>query len=746
MRRITKWLGTVLECLEPLWVAGLAVLLLQLGRKWLPLTGEAYEWAQYLLLGTVFPLCLLTAALVRRPRSFPEGLARLLKGSLALVYLLPWKYVLKGAWEHPALPVLAASQGLALAAVVLVQRRWRPAAERPPLTPLGIVVGASVFLFAWVVAVRWVWWAPFPDWVTASGYSRAVAAAALVLVAVSFVRLCWFRPEGQTRPGRFWLSSLPALAVLFLASSHVYRSGLHVTADNPFGDTAYHHWGAIIGPAQLVRQGGWLLWDVPAQYGFLSTLTIAWLPFPDVWQAGYTVHAALLFLSASFLFLVLRSLLPGALHYGLSLLVTLAAVFLIPGVPRALGGPFITPAVGAFRFFWCYALLAVLLWAHCAALKGARGSAPLWVGCLTWLAGTLWSAESAAYCLAVWVPAYVFLVLGRLRTAPGGTGRGAFVRRLAAWLALPPALLAAALTVISASYVVGLGHLPDWYAFAEYCFALQAFAVPIAPTGGVWVLLLVTCAVATAAFYALRGEDRYRDLPLLAGAGGALWATGSYFVGHSHEANATNLAPIMMTAVALTLFVLARQRTPAGWHVWVRLGFAPVVTVLLMAAFWRADLTAAYARDAARGYRTRVHTLLPRADADLCGLIAAAGIRADTPTVFLDNRPGYLTGFPVWDAPDGRGRPRPVTGSPCWLPAASLVVYMPLSEPRKRLYFERFAARTRTGGWLIQPNEELAPPLAWIIDQAGRTHVPVRSVVSGRWRATWYAYGSADAP
>src|SRR5437763_948910 len=70
---MAKLLPTLRGDLETLWVGGLAMVLLFLGSCWLPLEGEPYEWAQYLLLGTVFPALLVACSLLGRSPKMRRG-------------------------------------------------------------------------------------------------------------------------------------------------------------------------------------------------------------------------------------------------------------------------------------------------------------------------------------------------------------------------------------------------------------------------------------------------------------------------------------------------------------------------------------------------------------------------------------------------------------------------------------------------------------------------------------------------
>src|SRR5262249_21237705 len=136
--------------------------------------------------------------------------------------------------------------------------------------------------------------------------------------------------------------------------------------DYLFDFWSFYHWGVFTGPADTVRQGGWLLWDVPATYGFLSTLAIAGVPTASVWDGFFLLNSAACFAAMAVLFLFLRARLDPLA----AAVVSLAAVVWLPG-HTAGGGVLATPNAGAFRFVWCQLLLGL-------AVIGTRRPA-LWV-------------------------------------------------------------------------------------------------------------------------------------------------------------------------------------------------------------------------------------------------------------------------------------------------------------------------------------------------------------------------------
>jgi hypothetical protein len=63
----------------------------------------------------------------------------------------------------------------------------------------------------------------------------------------------------------------------------------------------------------------------------------------------------------------------------------------------------------------------------------------------------------------------------------------------------------------------------------------------------------------------------------------------------------------------------------------------------------------------------------------------------------------------------------------------------PLPEERRRVYMSRFAARTGTGGWLIESKRD-APLFPWFSEYLNLHYTPGRTFESEAWRLTWYDY------
>ncbi|MFN8545019.1 MAG: hypothetical protein U0807_12565 [Candidatus Binatia bacterium] len=458
-------------------------------------------------------------------------------------------------------------------------------------------------------------------------------------------------------------------------------------ADYLLDGMAVHHWSAYLGSAAVVRHGGWLLWDTPAQYGFLSTLAIAAMPGPDLWNGFFLLDVILLVVFASVLFVVFRSW-PGRSALPLATAAALAFTLWVPGW----GGALVTPSAGPLRFLWCQ-LLVFLLWLH------HRTPTPrlVWMGTTVWLVGCLWSAESMFYGSLAWLPAYAFLCL----------------RRQARWW-VPPAALGATVGTIWLAYAIALGHGPDAGAFVEYVLAFRHFyASSIAPQGAVWALVLVLGLSGTTLCFA--------PSPLTLGATAATWAVTSYFVGNCNEVSATNLVSALGPVLAI-LGSVALEQPGACWSVIVRLGVGTVVIVVLtldlMAHRW---VNPAAAR--ASSYGLTVTARRPPMRDDLVQALRDAGVSEGDPIAFFlieDPGPGF-----AWTP---------------WLPFGSLVSLMPLPEARQAEYFSRYLDRHPAPvGWLV---ESQAGPSSTTLRHYLLTTYHVAGMRDvGEWRITRFELG-----
>ncbi len=75
-----RWLRALPAAVEPLWVCGLLLLQVVWAGAALPLSGKRLEWAQYLLLGLLFPALLAAAGVAGRLRQAAASAAAAAQG------------------------------------------------------------------------------------------------------------------------------------------------------------------------------------------------------------------------------------------------------------------------------------------------------------------------------------------------------------------------------------------------------------------------------------------------------------------------------------------------------------------------------------------------------------------------------------------------------------------------------------------------------------------------------------------
>jgi hypothetical protein len=632
-----------------------------------PVDSSQRAWIAFFVLGTVLPAAIAIVLAVGSRTS--AGAARAL-GWLAL--MMSSLTVVVGAvygltYRTPI--VGAVIQVLALLAVMRFRRESRVDAL------LWLVVG----LGTWGVGASLIWW------VSPDAFLQNTWSVGVFVVATAVVLGALWLPDAVT--GR-WLRLVGfGLVLIPLALASVWTNDL-------FDITTTYHWEVYIGPADLIRQGGWLLWDVPSQYGFLSELAIAWIPTPSPWEGLFILNSVANFLLAMTVFLLLRSLGRGVLNLLMSFSVALAACFLRPGFANQFIGPDGYPSTGGFRFIWCVALLLVFV----ALLRTSspRGRLTLLVaGNLLWIFGVLWSAESAIYSTFVWLPGYVLTVLAHHW---GQREQPDWMMRIARLFALPVIFLVAAVAIVFIVYRVGLGHGPDLQSFYEYGLTYQAGfgSYPLDPGGPGWVLFVAYVATLVTLAWKVRKQPATASVVLLATAA-MIFATSSYFVGRSHPNNVWNLAPEVCIALAITLLLAGRDLRSDPVPVLLRLACAPIFIVLLTGTFGeQAALVDYVARPQLP--LNRIDAALPPTDPSLLTLLDAH-VHAGDRMVYVCGTADHVDPLLTTHLSANSEQP---DGAPLWLPLVPYSGVNHLAPARRVTYLERFIERHPEGGWLIE--------------------------------------------
>jgi hypothetical protein len=509
----------------------------------------------------------------------------------------------------------------------------------------------------WIVTMRM-----FERWPLVSAFcvTLALSAAAFILDA---------SVERETPlSARSWLAYAPYAVFAFLA----------LRTDSVFTPINALHWDYVLGPIRALREGGWLLWDVPSQYGFLNVLIPAVLPIHPAVNAFYWFQAAAFFAASSIFYRTLVRVL--GVHWIVACVVVGAFFFLADPL---LIGPTPYPSMSAVRFLWCYVLLALAASNFLGERPSVRRFARL--GALPWVVALLWSAESAIYATVIFLtPLLVSLIFFRRGPA---TPR-AVLRASIELIARPAVCALAAFGVVEAVYFVSFGHGPDWAMYVAYIRSYGAGfgEQPIPFFGPAWAVASILFGGA-AAFAFLRRERAEGPAYAVATAMAAVWIVSSYYFGRAFPIIVTMLSPLLVFAA----FTIVRAGSSFGKAPLMAAVSIPLLALGLVSSYWNVNAPSALSKMAAPDFNPWPH--LPKVDPELASLLARAGITQATPVVYYD----YWVAMPrALDGPYDRN----------WLPTPLQDLDDPIPHPVRDEIVTRFVTRHRLSGYLVQVTGE----------------------------------------
>jgi hypothetical protein len=493
-----------------------------------------------------------------------------------------------------------------------------------------------------------------------------------------------------------------------------------------------YHWEAYVGPMQELRQGGWLLWDAPAQYGVLSILIPTLFP-GNAWQSFYLFQAMCNLLVALLMFWALGGFTRQSARVVLATLVIATTLFFRPRSATLLLAAQMTPSGGPVRFLWPFVMLAFVYRYYRRFENGMRSDRRFEViGTLIWIGSVCWSFEAAIYTSAVWFSALAFFVFARAsaerRAGKPATDVTAGVLKSILLPILAIVLLALA---VSLTYRIALGHSPDWMSYIEYAVLYSGgfHSLPIDPSGSIWYLLVVFLAISTAAVIYIFRDWRHPRAMVLAGAWGGVWAISSYYVSRSADANLLSIATFLVFSAGMSLAVMAHEPWES-WHELIRVAMVPLFAGPIA-------LTIAHP-SFARHIATRQLSYtsfteqIPLMEASLNDLLVKAGAKPSDPVVRIGDGRMML---PAWRSHDGN-RTR-VVSPYSWLPKQYEIIGT-LPRDRRVKYIDRMARDLKLSGWLVHSKSGAIPDFDQQIADISRTHVETKRFENKDWIVSWY--------
>ena len=390
-------------------------------------------------------------------------------------------------------------------------------------------------------------------------------------------------PASQGSPPRVAVRGLIALGFVLVAATICFGTGVFPSSameGRTVGDAAWHHWGAYVGPSEMVLAGARLFHDVPAQYGLGPTLLIAALCFDSCWTGIYWLAG---FCNLAFVISIaaigykLRGAGRTTAETAVLALLCLFCCLLWTAYPVDLRTPIVWPSVGGMRFLPVVALVLLLVWKETADPRNEVQQQPARWGHLAWAIGVLWSPESAFCVTFVWWPYYLWR---QCAGAAAGDLAANVVRAVLTLLLYMAGLIGFFISV----YWLAYSTIPTRVGLLAY-FLHPPGAEPINPGGAVWFFLAAMILGVLSIFNIYRrGGDsvqfRRAFLVLL-----LAYGTFSYFLGRSVDNNLLNLMPYQLLVLLvvvdsglpkagrqMAVVMLASLLASAslfGWGVWL---------------------------------------------------------------------------------------------------------------------------------------------------------------------------------
>jgi hypothetical protein len=479
------------------------------------------------------------------------------------------------------------------------------------------------------------------------------------------------------------------------------------------GNGSLHHWQVYVGPLEMMSQGGYLLWDTPSQYGFLSLAIGQLIPVSNSWQKIFILNGVLQLGYSLLIFRVIwqeRNL----LWYFISILLTLALVFYLPANAQTLAGPAIYPSVGAMRFIWVAVLLYVVVNSqHLTLTKSVVILLPIWI------LGFLWSAESAFYVTAI-VGSHIFFKL---------IGTSVKLKEAIKILLLLPITLGLTILAITIWYLSMIGHFPDYLAFFDHAlgFTKGYGKLPVNSMGAIWTALFFFSVLLA------NGTDKEKKNTSVI-IFYSLAAVFTYFVARSSDSSILNLLVLFVFGYFLLLSKQSFRSTRA-----LLVCIFPLLAIVLTLAFGSpSSLTHLINTFTDRNYN--VIDFLPDESVETNTALTVIN-PGNTPVIFIEPR-GSTNFISHQEYINIKTGVRTKLSPQIWLPFYPATSLRPLPIERIKVYTNRWLDRHPSyGGWVITEydhtkNDHTSPesPFVTLLDR----YSIKRTEFSGSLIATLY--------
>lgn len=706
-----------------------------LGDNILHLSYRKQDWLQYLLMGTVIPFFALLLILFRVINLV--FLWQILKSVFSLCGLVFLFLFISGfifpisLWEY----FLAFGLSLLQVCVWAIMYRQKISGLKQDWAAGTKIFMFSMLLFClWLVGLRLIthrygwfdnlysieWWL-WPGWpgISTTIWSASFLRRMTLVILVTLVVTFYFTFPCKTiftnkLLGENHKLGFRVIDILF----YVVFGFISIKTERILNSDIQNHIDFFLGPLIAVKQGAWLLWDQPSPYGFLWVFIASLIPISSATVALSFFLWFLNFCLAVILYQIFCLLNPLSVAHRFIAFILVITSFLIRlfanqdlemGYQR--GGftdafltwywvtPVDIPQSGAIRTIVCCILLFV------ASQYLSRNSKDFQyvsiVGSFFWAIGCLWSAESAIFCTATWIPCLIANSLTERK----------FIR-----LTLPIFFLCLLISFFSVYYYVNIGNLPEWSSLFEF-ISTSGVDVDIHPrisiTGPVWSLISILIVAIMANVWLVLKNWRDPAIGVGLACFGAIWSVSSYYMGDSHNSKLIVLYHVYAGACMILLKIIhSRLYNLSSEPKFFLLPQASITIFLILVIVCGVDIDRAglkafsdtlfnrkYSYWDTRSYRSGASDSLNQ-------LLAEASITSSDKIMLADS----MGNLPRWQTKEGQD----MLESQIWLP---MVPSLP--EDRKKTYIVRFSNRLCQGGWLIIPsadNPSLGNEFLWQIN------------------------------
>jgi hypothetical protein len=641
------------------WIAGAGIFNFMLLDVCFPGGTESGEWRLYFL----FPVLYICSLIFLFKKS------TLFYASVKSVFIVLFIVVELYLYFHPVLMFCST-----ISFMILYFINQRELSSLQESNDAKVLPAYFVYLISTLASMKLFYWGDF-NYFLGSEYSIGVTF-------IAFGMICFFNFKFDLKVPVFLKSPVKIVKVLvpvcvfILAGFRVYDMEM----------VQLHHWGCYVGPAELIRQGGYLLWNIPSQYGFLSILSIAVAPFASCWESFYFLQIIILLISATILFIVLSSSNSNPIFYFFSIILVLASIFLVPGDVSYLRGVSSYPSVGPYRFLWVYILLFFMVIQYRRNYLDEKRE--IIFGSLIWLLASWWSFESAYYVSLPWF-GYLFIKSIRLDESNKLNYKRTIHVGLRNFL-IPVLFLLASLAILSVFYLLSLRHLPDFFAYFEHALSFKnGFgSMLMKVNGGIGVIVFVLFFGACFIFEScvnFRKNQNY--ISIISASILSLYSCLSYFIGRSHENNLLNLIPIVVMAIAVISLLNTWQGHSFTSILFRYFSYPLYLVIILITIGNKTDFTH-YLNDLKSGYRN-IQNMNHAPPASLEELMISAGITEKDSIAFQAN-------FMLVKYKNSE------RSFKHWLPFNPMTVLNPIKEERQKVYIKRFTAQFKSGGYFIR--------------------------------------------